>query len=267
MSFIANLFGMLFRNRRVIASTTRIELRKRYSGSFFGSLWVFLNPLLFLCIYLFVYLVVFKVRFPGYSDLDYVLYVFSGLVPYLAFMEVIQAASVSIRQNIHLVKNVILPIEIIPARLVLIALIPHLIGLGLVLIIAAINNTLGWHNLYLVIAIVIFTTFLVGLALFMAPLGVLFPDVQQIVGLFTLFLIFVSPIGFRPDMVPGKARIIVDINPIYYMIDMYRTGFGAFGQVSPDWFRLGVALAIALVFLVLGTFFFQRFKAFMTDYE
>lgn len=63
MSFIANLFGMLFRNRRVIASTTRIELRKRYSGSFL-ALYGFLKPLLFLCIYLFVYLVVFKVRFP-----------------------------------------------------------------------------------------------------------------------------------------------------------------------------------------------------------
>ena len=82
--------------------------------------WLFLQPALLLSVYLFVYLVVFKVRFPGFSRLDYVLYVFCGLVPFLGIIEAITLGAVSIKQNIHLVKNVMLPIELVPVRAVLV---------------------------------------------------------------------------------------------------------------------------------------------------
>ena len=119
---LIDTIAVLIRHRGILVATTRVEFAKRYAGSFLGLFWVALQPLLFLGVYLFVYLVVFKVRFPGYSELDYVLYVFAGLVPYIGFMEAISLGTVSIKQNIHLVKNVILPIDLIPARMALMSL-------------------------------------------------------------------------------------------------------------------------------------------------
>src|SRR5437899_1504965 len=131
---------LLLRHRRILGTTTRLEIVKRYSGSLLGRVWVVLYPLLFLSIYLFLYLVVFKIRFPGLSRLDYVVYIFSGLVPYIAFMETMGGAVVSIRANLHLIRNVILPVELIPARVVLMAMVTESVGLVLLLGLAGLNG-------------------------------------------------------------------------------------------------------------------------------
>ena len=61
---------------------------KRYAGSMLGFLWVFLNPVLFLSVYVFLYLVVFRTSWPDTTAVGYTVFVFAGLVPFLAFMEV-----------------------------------------------------------------------------------------------------------------------------------------------------------------------------------
>jgi len=75
--------GIIYKYRRLLVSITRVELAKRYAGSALGMAWVVLQPALLLSVYLFVYMVVLGMRFEGFSRLDYVLYVFCGLVPYL----------------------------------------------------------------------------------------------------------------------------------------------------------------------------------------
>jgi lipopolysaccharide transport system permease protein len=105
-----DMLGLIYRYRRLLVSITRVELAKRHAGSLLGIAWVVLQPALLLCVYLFVYMVVLRLRFEGFSRLDYVLYVFCGLVPYLGFMEALTTGALSIKQNIHLVKNVMLPI-------------------------------------------------------------------------------------------------------------------------------------------------------------
>src|SRR5882757_8015130 len=126
--------GVIARHRRVLAAITRVELAKRHAGSILGMTWVVLQPALLLSVYLFVYMVVMKLRFPGYSQFDYVLYVFCGLVSFLGFMEALTSGGVSIKQNIHLVKNVMLPIELIPVRAVFVGMTSQFVSLGIVLV-------------------------------------------------------------------------------------------------------------------------------------
>ena len=95
-----NMAVLIWQHRKVLLTTTWVELLKRYSGSILGKMWLILYPTFFLCIYLFLFLIIFKVRFPGYSQLDYVVYVFCGLVPYIGFMEALNAGCVSVKQNI-----------------------------------------------------------------------------------------------------------------------------------------------------------------------
>ena len=75
--------------RRILAAITQVELAKKYSGSMFGRIWIVLYPILLLSIYLFVYMAVFQMRFSGSGRLDYVLYVFAALIPYIGFMEAV----------------------------------------------------------------------------------------------------------------------------------------------------------------------------------
>src|ERR1700730_4201513 len=146
-----------------LASITRVELKKRHAGSVLGLAWVVLQPALLLSVYLFVYMVVFPYRFPGFSRMDYVLYVFCGLVPYLGFMEALTTGALSIRQNIHLVKNVMLPIELIPVRSVLVGMASQFVSIGLVLVLLAGDRTLTWHVLWLPAVVALQALWLVGL--------------------------------------------------------------------------------------------------------
>lgn len=86
MQFEASTAGVLravYRHHRILRETARQKFTEMYAGSVLGRAWALLFPLLFLCIYLFVFLVVFKFRFAGMSTAAFVLYVFSGLVPYM----------------------------------------------------------------------------------------------------------------------------------------------------------------------------------------
>src|SRR5438094_9029175 len=94
------MLQIMMRDRRLLAAITRVELAKRHAGSLLGIAWVVLQPALLLSVYLFVYMVVLRMRFEGFSRFDYVLYVFCGLVPYLGFMEALTTGALSFKQNI-----------------------------------------------------------------------------------------------------------------------------------------------------------------------
>ena len=80
---------LIAQHSRILSAVTRVELAKRYSGSVLGKAWLVLYPLILLSVYLFVYLVVFKVQFEGGGPLGYAIFVFSGLIPYIGFMEAV----------------------------------------------------------------------------------------------------------------------------------------------------------------------------------
>ncbi len=259
------MLGIIFKYRRMLAAITRVELAKRHAGSVLGMAWVVLQPALLLSVYVFVYMVVLRMRFQGFSRFEYVLYVFCGLVPYLGFMEALTTGGLSIKQNIHLAKNVMLPIELIPVRSVIVGMASQFVSIGLVLVLVAADRSLSWHVAWLPIVVVLQVMWLAGLTWILASLTVALPDVTYFVNLFVFLLMFLSPIGYRPDMVPPAFAWIMYVNPIFYMTEMYRGTM--LNGTTP-----GVAVTIAYTFMCIATFaagsaFFERFRGVLTDFE
>ena len=253
------------RNGRLLASITRVELAKRHAGSLLGMSWVVLQPALLLSVYLFVYMVVFKIRFPGYSRLDYVLYVFCGLVPYLGFMEALTGGGVSIKQNIHLVKNVMLPIELIPVRSVIVGMTSQFVSLGIVLVMSALSGSLTYRVVFLPVALLLEILLLVGLTWILSSVTVALPDITYFVNLFIFLLMFVSPIGFRTDMVPEQLRMTLYLNPIFYMTQTFRATLLATEHASATVWAVYAIMSVGL--FVVGSAFFLTFKDVLVDYE
>ena len=76
----------IWRNRKLIGSMVRRDILSRYRGSFGGTLWTFLNPLLLMATYFFVFGVVLRTRFgTDTSRTGFVLYFLAGMLPWLAF--------------------------------------------------------------------------------------------------------------------------------------------------------------------------------------
>ena len=261
---VAELVRRHWRFRHVLFASSKVELRKRYAGSLLGPLWAVLYPLAFLGVYLFVWLVVLRVRFPGLSQLDYVLFVFGGLIPYLFLVESLSSGSVSIKQNLHLVKNVIIPIELVPTRAVAVAFIGHLVGAVLLVVLSIISHNATWRLGLLPVVVALQVLWLVGIVWLVAPLGVLVPDIAFVVSLSLMLLMFASPIAFRPEMVPASYRLLVFGNPVTYMASAYRTVFMHDGE--PAW-ELGAFAAFAFATFAIGAAACWRFKDFVVDSE
>lgn len=257
--------GVIYRYRRLLASITRVELAKRHAGSVLGMAWVVLQPGLLLSVYLFVYMVVFPTRLQNFSEFDFVLYVFCGLVPYLGFMEALTTGALSIKQNIHLVKNVMLPIELIPVRAVLVGMASQFVSIGFVLILVTGSGSLSPHVLWLPLVVCLQMMWLVGLTWILASITVALPDVTYFINLFVFLLMFLSPIGYRPDAVPEAFRWVVRLNPIYYMTEVYRDSM-LYGRL-PAWPVAVVYVVMCVATFALGSAFFERFKGVLADYE
>ena len=262
---VYQMSSLLLRYRKILWATTRVEMKKRYAGSAFGMVWVFLYPALLLSVYLFVYTVIFGMRFPGFSQLDYVIYVFCGLIPYLGFVEAVTASCVAVKQNIHLIKNVMLPIELIPMRVVVVSIVTQLVSMVILLILIMLNGSVSPYIVGLPLVLGLQVLALWGLAWMLSALGVLLLDVSYFANLFVLLLMFVSPIGFKPEMIPDSFSFMVYLNPIYYMTEMFRAT-----MLYGNWPTVKVFTIYAVLCLgtfVLGSVFFLRFKDYLTDYE
>lgn len=259
------ILRMAYRYRKILAATTRVELQKKYSGSVLGPIWVAGFPLLLLGIYLFIYTVVFPVRLPQFSGFDFALFVFAGLIPYLGLVEVLGTGTMAVKQNIHLVKNVMMPIDLIPIRSVLIGSVSQLVSLAALILLVAATGSLSAHILWLPIALVLQTLFLLGLVYFFSALAVSLPDIGYFINLLLMLLMFISPIGYTPDMLPPGYWPIVYLNPVYYFTEIFRDSL-VYGRLPAP----GTALTYVLLCLgtyVAGTGFFARFKNVLIDYE
>jgi lipopolysaccharide transport system permease protein len=263
-SFV-RMVSIILRYRRLLAAITRVELAKRHAGSILGMAWVVLQPGLLLSVYLFVYMVVFPVRLQNFGRYDFVIYVFCGLVPYLGFMEALTTGGLSIKQNIHLVKNVMLPIELIPVRAVLVGMASQFVSIGLVLVLAGAGGILSWNVVWLPVIVVLQMMWLAGLTWILASLTVALPDITYFVNLFVFLLMFLSPIGYRPDSLPGGFRWVTALNPIFYLTAVYRGSI--LHANSPSFAVMFVYVIMCVATFALGGAFFERFRGVLTDYE
>jgi lipopolysaccharide transport system permease protein len=194
-----------------------------------------------------------------------VLYVFCGLVPYLGTIDAISLGALSIKQNIHLVKNVMLPIELIPVRAVLVASVSQAVGLGVVILLSAVNGTLTVHVLWLPIVWGLQILMLCGLAWILSSIAVGLPDISYFINLFMFLLMWVSPIGYTVDMVPPSLAAVLYLNPVFYLLDVYRDCL-LLGHVPS--LRVGVVYAVlCLSFFAVGSAFFRAFRGVLLDYE
>lgn len=255
----------LEREARVVFATAWIELKKRYAGTFLGPLWLILYPSLFLSMYMFLYMVVFKVRYPDLGEFSYVVFVFCALVPYLAVMETAGQATMVIRQNVHIIKNVMMPAHLLPARVAVSAMITQLPGLVILAVLAALDGSLSAKLWLLPVILIIQFFFLLGVAFYLAAFGGLLPDLQTGINIILIFLLFVSPIAFPPNLVPQSAKLVLQLNPITHLINIFR---GVLLDRQPlDIASLAVAAGVALLLSVAGYRFFARYKAYIVDHE
>lgn len=262
---VRNFIKGQYDNWRVIAASARYELKKRYAGSFFGGIWLVVFPLLFLGSYIFIWTFVFPANLPQFQGSRYILFVFSGLIPYLFVMDVANFSVIVIKQNIYMIKGLVISADHLPTRCVIAALISHIVGFSLLMVIYGLSNSFSLWIFLFPFILVLYLMFLLGLAWLLAPVGLVIPDLSYAISLIFTLMAFLSPISFRPEMVPSTVKIIVLLNPLTYVIEAYR--LAVFGPEYVELWRVGVFAAMSVGLFYYGALFCARFKDHVLDFE
>jgi lipopolysaccharide transport system permease protein len=240
----------LFRYRGLIASLVGRELKARYRGSMFGFFWSFINPLLLLLIYSFV----FTSIIPNEDDKTrpYALFMFCGILPWTWFATSLSDAAGSLIAGGNLIKKVLFPAEVLPIVNVLANMVHFFFGLPILVAFLVYYrhppdaSDLVWFPIAVIVQLV-FTTAL-GLAL--AALAVHFRDIRDILANLLTLWFFATPIiypYFQPNV--QKFKPLFNANPFTHLAISYQEILFFQGPIGHWKWLLGLGAASIPLFL------------------
>jgi len=215
----------VWENHKLIASMVRRDILSRYRASFAGALWTFLNPLLLMATYVFVFGLVLKQRFGADSSPSgFVLYFLAGMLPWLAFSEAVGRSPYVILEHRTFVKKLVFPLETLPINLVISGAVTEAFGLLIFLAILLISRgsipaTIAW------LPALAAPQFLLtaGICWFLAALGIFIRDLGQITGFFLTLWFFLTPICYpESSSIPAAIARVLAFNPILALVRGYR---------------------------------------------
>jgi ABC-type polysaccharide/polyol phosphate export permease len=199
---------------------------RSYQDSHLGLLWAFLSPLMMVALLTLVFSEVLGIKFrevTGDSALNFGLYLYCGLLPFLAYSDALTQGVNVIRRNTNLVQGVVFPVEILPMTTIITSLIKSMFGVGaLLVVLMVLEHRLHWTALLLPLVIVPQLVFTLGLCYLMAVAGTYVPDIRETLRAVVRATFFITPILWPAGRVPEDWRFLVDYNPLAFLVESYR---------------------------------------------
>lgn len=246
-------------HRTLLFQVVQRNIAARYRGSLLGGIWCFIQPLLMLCVYTFVFSVIFQSRWDVNIENKgaFAVIMFCGMALFNIFSESVSSNCGIILNNTNYVQKVIFPLEMLPLAQVITTFIYGLVWFILLFCgVIFLFGKISWTMFLIVPILLILLLFSLGVSYFVASLGVYIRDTTYVVQVILQILFFMTPIFYPVEKVPEQFRLPLQINPLTILIEEARKVF-LYGEL-PDWKFLGIALLVSLVVLQLGFAFFHK---------
>jgi ABC-type polysaccharide/polyol phosphate export permease len=250
----------LVRYRGLIQTLVARDLKARYRGSVLGFFWSFINPLLYLLIYTFVFTIVLPGIHPPEIE-PYALFMFVGILPWTWFSSSLTEASGVLISGGNLIKKVLFPAEVLPIVTVLANMVHFFLGLPILAAFLIYYRRpldpieLLWFPVIVLVQLLL----TLGLALLLSALTVHFRDIRDLLGNLLMFWFFATPIIYPMQMAPGRFRTFLNLNPMTHLVISYQEVLFYVGPHGHWKWLLALGVASIGVFLV-GYFVFDRLR-------
>jgi lipopolysaccharide transport system permease protein len=252
-----------------LRTLVRRDLEGRYKGSVLGNLWPLVNQLAQLLIYTYVFSIVLKVKLSLHdvpeNNFTFGLWLFAGLLPWIAFTGGLTQAASSVISQPNLVKKVVFPLFLLPLVPVLSLFIESAFGLMVLIFFVALST----HTLHLTLALLplVWVTQLLltaGLAYLTAGLTVFLRDIPQTLTVLLNLWFYVTPIIYPASAIPEKFRgFVFWLNPISTIAEVYRD-IVLVGRIT-HWLEWGVATGVSALIFLCGLITYQRLRRVFAD--
>lgn len=255
---------VIWQQRYIIRKLVARDFKKKYLGSYFGVVWAFMEPASFIFAIWFV--VSIGLRGGGWSDVAFLPWLISAMIPWFFIRDGWTSASGSLHEYSFLIKKMYFRVGIIPVIKISTMLIVHLFMLFMLLIILLlydIRPSIYWIQIpyYLVCSLVL----LIGLGWISSALTVFVRDVLYVIGVITTLLFWLSAIIWPHQVLEGKMRYFVELNPVFYITNGYREAL-----LYGNWFYANTKMTLffwvfAITIFTLGALVFQKLKPHFAD--
>lgn len=243
----------------LLRELVRRDFQGRYAGSLLGLAWSFVQPLWQLLLFSFVFSLVLRVVPVGEPTERFWVFLFCGLLPWLAVQEGVLRGATAVTDNAGLVKKLRFPTQVLVASAALGALLHEAIAAGLFLVVLAVVGELSLASLpWLLVAVPLQLALTYGLGLGLGALNVYFRDTAQLLTMALGAWFYLTPIVYPLAMVPGPLQSWVTANPLTGLVGLYRAAL--LGGGAPAAPAVAVLAASALGALAAGHWLFRRLQ-------
>ena len=262
----------LYHNRKLIFNLGKNDFKTKYAGSYLGIFWAFVQPIVTVLVYWFVFEKGLKAGAMNTSagiEVPYVLWLIAGLVPWFFFSDSLNGGTNALLEYSYLVKKVVFKISVLPIVKIISALFVHLFFiLFTVILFWLYGYTPSLYSLQIVYYTVSIMIFSLALVYTTCAITVFFRDLTQVINIALQVGMWMTPIMWNIETMenlPKVLLIIFKLNPMYYIVAGYRDAL-----INKIWFWENWPLTIyfwgiSAILFAVGTIVFKRLKIHFAD--
>lgn len=258
----------IYHNRKLAFTLAKNDFKTKYAGSYLGMIWAFIQPIVTILVYWFVFSVGLKAGNVG--EYPFVLFIVVGIIPWFFFSDSLNGGTNAMTDYNYLVKKVVFNIDILPFVKVLSAFFVHCFFIAFALILCTIlGYPPSFYTIQLIYYIFCNFVFVLGLSYLSSAIVVFFRDLGQFINIFILQVgVWLTPIMWNANtMLNPTALKFFKLNPMYYIVSGFRDSV-----LDKNWFWTGDRLLWTIYFWIitilvfgLGVKIFRRLKIHFAD--
>lgn len=258
----------LIQNRKLIMSLAKNDFKTKYAGSYLGITWAFVQPIITVLVYWFVFQV--GLRSGNIGNFPFVLWLVAGLVPWFFFQDTLNGGTNALIEYSYLVKKVVFKISVLPIVKAVSALFVHAFFVAFMLVL---YTCYGYFPDLYVLQVVYYTAalflFTLGICYATCAIVIFFRDLTQIINIVLQIGVWMTPIMWNIEVLgadfPEWLTMIFKANPLYYIVNGYRDAL-----INKVWFWERFDLTfyywiVTTVLFAVGTIIFKRLKVHFAD--
>lgn len=262
------MVAILWKNRKLAMTLAKDDFKKKFAGSYLGIIWAFVQPVITILVYWFIFEVIGK---SGETmKIPFVLYLVVGIIPWFFFSDSLASGTMCLIEYAFLVKKVVFRIDILPLVKILSAMFVHMFFIAFSMILLCFYGIYPGPQAIQVVYYVFCTLVLVLAILYTtSAITVFFRDLSQIIAIFVLQV----GIWLTPIMWDAEARLaahptiikVLKLNPMYYVVSGFRDALLYKKWVWEKPFWTLYFWGMTLILFLIGVGIFRKLRVHFAD--
>lgn len=255
----------IYAKRKLIMALSYNDFKKKYSNSYLGLFWSFVQPLINIGVFWFVFSVGFRAA-DIEKGIPYILWLVCGFIPWYYFSDVFNTGTNVLYEYNYMLKQLVFRPMILPLIKILSNLITHIFFVGLIVVICFVHKvSLSLYSLQVFYYLFCMIYFLIGICLLFGSIKVFLPDVGELITVILQLGVWITPILWNIKILSPKMKLLFKLNPMFYVVDGYRDSFiyKIWFWEKPQW--TFTFFVITTITMILGIAIFKRLQPHFND--